>query len=623
MISQLTLTTHKHMLRAYTNTFTSEEAIRQLGSLKFSKMDDSCNFASRITTTFNMRKDMAKALLQQFLWTRLIENASEPQNRSYRDKGIWKIRSKGLCVLQNFCLKTKMDISTFKKHVDINAVPLYLINLERMQSNDRINRNRKYTSCLFTIMIASLPLRSNNREKQVDLQHYIYPSHGNPDIEPITLDALKELGIHSALEVSRTSSIYSSDSSSIDTYAKPSKRNLTITDFFPNIEILPNDLLVDTEYGNRVYYQQQQSLINNLSPSYSNKFKMRAIFSSQLCCNWLVEYCTIASNDEAETVMTEFLKLGWITFFDKKNEHLQEVEASKTNILKLTKTGMDVIINISLNQHNMMKVLAKTNAVSSRCSSISSPCDNMIGTSSSPAVSFFDEKERDTDSPMQTPPLTTNINDYCSTYTPDITSSETFTPPLTPIAPTNELKESNSSKLKAVLKDPHLRSLFRNFLSSNFCQENLDFWIDYDNLCRRCNSPAFLPSANQRLLLEDAYLLWDSYLKPGALYELNIEHNLREEMAEEISHTVNVIHTAGQSKPTIVVSAHSVYQSLLIILKWFGKVNDHICKLMATDSIPKFVKTSKYKRATTNSQFISVPFELKDFPHPPSRQETK
>jgi hypothetical protein len=114
-------------------------------------------------------------------------------------------------------------------------------------------------------------------------------------------------------------------------------------------------------------------------------------------------------------------------------------------------------------------------------------------------------------------------------------------------------------------------------------------------------------------------LLWDSYLKPGALYELNIEHNLREEMAEEISHTVNVIHTAGQSKPTIVVSAHSVYQSLLIILKWFDKANDHICKLMATDSIPKFIKTSKYKRAMANSQLLSVPFELNDFPHPPSR----
>ncbi|KAG1187766.1 hypothetical protein G6F35_014388 [Rhizopus arrhizus] len=171
----------------------------------------------------------------------------------------------------------------------------------------------------------------------------------------------------------------------------------------------------------------------------------------------------------------------------------------------------------------------------------------MIGTPSSSAVSFFDEKERATGSLMHTPPLTTNMNDYCSTYTPDITLSETLTPPSTPIVPTSELKESNSSKLKAVLKDPHLRSLFRNFLSSNFCQENLDFWIDYDNLCRRCNSPAFLPSANQRLLLEDAYLLWDSYLKPGALYELNIEHNLREEMAEEISHTVNVIHTAGQT----------------------------------------------------------------------------
>ena len=178
MMTQITLTSHRYMFRSYVGTFSSEEAITQLGSLKFSKRDECSNAASFITTTFNMNKGMAKALIQQFLWTRLIENAVEPQNRTYREKGIWRVRSKGLCVLQNFCKRTKTDISIFKKHVGSMTEPMYLINIERMPHNDRINRNRKFMSCLFTIMIANLPL-SGMRLKNKVIHTMLYQNLAN------------------------------------------------------------------------------------------------------------------------------------------------------------------------------------------------------------------------------------------------------------------------------------------------------------------------------------------------------------------------------------------------------------------------------------------------------------
>lgn len=33
-----------------------------------------------------------------------------------------------------------------------------------------------------------------------------------------------------------------------------------------------------------------------------------------------------------------------------------------------------------------------------------------------------------------------------------------------------------------------------------------------------------------------------------------------------------------------------------MILKWFDRVNEHIFRLMASDSVPKFVRTDDYRK---------------------------
>lgn len=442
MIFQLNLSTHRYMLRSYRNTFTSEEAIKELAVLKFSSLDHQ----TTTTTIFNMAKEMAKALIQQFLWTRLIESATEPQNRTYRDKGLWRVRSKGLCVLQDFCLRTKSDIWRLKKNVS-NAELMYLIELERTQ-NDRIQRQRKYMATLFTILIASLPLK-------------------HQPLDASLCQIQKDFGVHS----DNAPSLHSScDSGSFET--KP--RHLT--DLFPNMRILANDLLVDSDTG----YQQHQALLHNLSPTYYNKFKMRAIFSSKLCCNWLVEYCTVSSTDEAETVMTEFLKLGWITFFDRKNDHLEEVESSKSVILKLTKTGMNVIMDESLNTQR--------------------------------TVNFDFELMSP---PVRTPRLSSGI-DYFSMSTDYF--SDLTTPPLTPTC--------SDETLKQILKDGQQTLLFREHLEMHGkCVRDLDFLVDYDLLHRRCQVSLV---TNQKQLFEDARVLWDAYFKRC---ELSVDETLKKEMS--------------------------------------------------------------------------------------------
>lgn len=55
-------------------------------------------------------------------------------------------------------------------------------------------------------------------------------------------------------------------------------------------------------------------------------------------------------------------------------------------------------------------------------------------------------------------------------------------------SPNSQHKDSHTAKLKQILEEPALRSLFREFLRSNFCEENLSFWLDVQDFKRRFNT---------------------------------------------------------------------------------------------------------------------------------------
>jgi hypothetical protein len=72
--------------------------------------------------------------------------------------------------------------------------------------------------------------------------------------------------------------------------------------------------------------------------------------------------------------------------------------------------------------------------------------------------------------------------------------SKTATPPAAQLVALNQSTSSNSSSLKAdshaaklhrILEEPALRSLFRQHMRDSFCEENLSFWLDVEDLKRR------------------------------------------------------------------------------------------------------------------------------------------
>ncbi|KAJ7283371.1 regulator of G protein signaling domain-containing protein [Mycena rebaudengoi] len=118
-------------------------------------------------------------------------------------------------------------------------------------------------------------------------------------------------------------------------------------------------------------------------------------------------------------------------------------------------------------------------------------------------------------------------------------------------------KESNTDRLKYILDDPALRSLFREFLKGNFCEENLSFWLEVEDFKRKFNitssaiAAAPAPGKSSRAtpgqaamekhhesLINTAFLIYNKYLAPSSQCELNIDHGLRNELSKYLEDVV-------------------------------------------------------------------------------------
>lgn len=187
-------------------------------------------------------------------------------------------------------------------------------------------------------------------------------------------------------------------------------------------------------------------------------------------------------------------------------------------------------------------------------------------------------------------------------------------------------KDSHTARLKQILEEPALRSLFREFLRSNFCEENLSFWLDVQDFKRRFNTsssaaaaPGALPTQrgqglqamekHQQDLISMAFVIYNSglieaspsqlkltpaaYLAPASPCELNIDHQLRGEL---ITYMNDILEDPNAEKGELVPGVGNSLQAnqLQNMVFLYERIQSHIFRLMATDSVPKFVKTDRF-----------------------------
>jgi GTPase-activating protein SST2 len=175
-----------------------------------------------------------------------------------------------------------------------------------------------------------------------------------------------------------------------------------------------------------------------------------------------------------------------------------------------------------------------------------------------------------------------------------------------------KVKESHTDRLKYILEEPTLRSLFRDFLRTNFCEENLAFWLAVQEFRRRFQTTSSAAAVNMNehntakkgnakatpgqaamerhheQLIQTACEIYNSYLARSSPSELNIDHALRLELAEYLGSVLSGITGKAYNGRLEVEQANAFNATQLqALIKLYERIQAHVFRLMATDSVPK------------------------------------
>jgi GTPase-activating protein SST2 len=155
LITSLPLTPHRVRFSRVEDTFLSEEAITNLGSLKFSqsnRIPDPKNpsrwVVTTTTTTFSMAKEMARSVCQRFVDARLIESSESKSQTTFVTKGaVWQLTAKGTAILQRFCVRNGI-VARHIEHL-IKKPQMQIVALERDPETDKLNQEKGIVEIIF------------------------------------------------------------------------------------------------------------------------------------------------------------------------------------------------------------------------------------------------------------------------------------------------------------------------------------------------------------------------------------------------------------------------------------------------------------------------------------------
>ncbi|KXT08202.1 hypothetical protein AC579_3313 [Pseudocercospora musae] len=155
LMVSLPLTAHRVRFSRYEHTFTTEEAITNLGSLKFSQSnrmpdprDTSRIVTTTTTTTFSMAREMARNTLGRMLEARFIESVDGRTDFSSRNS-VWQLTPKGMHILARFCQRNGIHQRHVNELLDSPRNIMQLVILERDPETDAISHDQATIDVIF------------------------------------------------------------------------------------------------------------------------------------------------------------------------------------------------------------------------------------------------------------------------------------------------------------------------------------------------------------------------------------------------------------------------------------------------------------------------------------------
>ncbi|CAL1702085.1 unnamed protein product [Somion occarium] len=553
LIVSLELTTNRQFFRNFPNSFLTDDAARNLASLKFSQSnrgpdprEPSRIVTTTTTTTFSMTRDMAKAMCQHFMDARLIENAADPGSNLFKERGVYVLTPKGLHVLERFMSKNGINGDHLAHVFTTQPICMKLLHLERRSTDDEIIVSHSVIIALFRRFVG----RSPN-----------YP----PD-----------------------------DLEQMDVFQKYHERSKGVA-------------LMDV---------RERAGLNRAEVTTKN------CFAAVTALEWLCDFTSVIGREEAAEMAAQFVRYGLITLVSDKRKNNDSA--------------------IIFTQHGEFRCTAKA---------------IYKVTDEGRRVARWDQPDGARDSPNNS---SANVSTNTRASEDPVEENSDAAKPATAgdakihrrVSMTDKLnnakeddrknhKESNSERLRYIIDEPQLRILFREFLRANFCEENLSFYLEVQDFKKKFNITSSAMAAagpstrgqkaapgqaamerHHESLIQMAFVIYNTYLAPSSQCELNIDHGLRNELSGYLSDVITNM-TGKPFSGRVELDQASAFNAtqLRAMIQLYERIQTHVFRLMASDSVPKFIKTPRFL-ALRIKLHEDDETSMKDFPLMPSGAST-
>ncbi|EMD40995.1 regulator of G-protein domain protein [Gelatoporia subvermispora B] len=536
LIVSLELTTNKQFFRTFHNSFTTDDAARNLASLKFSQSnrgpdprDPSRIVTTTTTTTFSMTRDMAKAMCQQFMDARLIENAADPNSNLFKERGVYVLTPKGLHVLERFMTKNGIAGEHLQHVFLTQPICLKLLHLERRSVDDEIIVSHSVITALFRRFVGRFP-------------NYL-PEHPDPD-----------------------------------PYKRYHERarGIAVTD------------VIDRTSGKTPVTHQH-------------------CFAAVTALEWLCDFTSVIGREEAAEMAAQFVRFGLISLVSDKRKN-------NDSAIIFTVRGAAGGGNSSISQHGEFRCTAKAiYKITDEGRRLAKWDQDGRG---SPNNSSNNVAARSSEDPSgETGSTEAATVSHDAKIHRRISMAEKMNASYD--AADKRQKESNTDRLRYIIEEPQLRGLFRDFLKTNFCEENLSFYLEVQDFKRKFNitssAIAAGPIATSRTgptkstpgqaamerhhesLIQMAFVIYNTYLAPSSQSELNIDHGLRNELSGYLGDVITNM-TGKKFQGRVEMEQANAFNATQLqkMIQLYERIQTHVFRLMATDSVPKFIKTPRF-----------------------------
>lgn len=174
LVVSLPLGQNRVRLTRYDHTFTTDEGLTNLCSLKFSqsnRMPDPKDreriVTTTTTTTFSMAREMARTICTMFLESRLIEAVNGRTDFSSKDT-VWELTPKGLNILTRFVQRHGINARPVNAALDSPRNVMNLLILERDEETDVVIDDAAMVDVLFRRFVGDSGPRTKSGSSSSD-----------------------------------------------------------------------------------------------------------------------------------------------------------------------------------------------------------------------------------------------------------------------------------------------------------------------------------------------------------------------------------------------------------------------------------------------------------------------